>query len=98
MSTAAQKEQIKNMYFNEGLGYKKISKTLELPRSTVRDFILKYKEKIGLSVLEKDGYTGQKPIRKVIEKTAEKVAEERIARLEMEVDLLRNFILEIERG
>lgn len=97
MSTLEQKEKIKDMYFNEGLGYKKIAKALDLHRSTVRTYILSYKEKIGTSVLAENGYTGQMPERKKPEKPPGRVAEERISRLEMEVDLLKNFILEIER-
>lgn len=97
MLSLAQSEKLRDMYFTEGLGYKKIAKALGISRDAVRSSILRYKKKIGISILEKDGYTGQNPERKKPEKKPSTIAEERIAGLEMEVDLLKNFILEIER-
>ena len=97
MLPVEQRDEVKRLYFKDGLGYKKIAAATGIQRDTVRAIIVRYKKQIGPSVLEKDGYIGQKPIRKKTEKTPEKIDAERISRLEMEVDLLRNFILEIER-
>lgn len=89
------REKALNMYFHEGRGYKDISKALNVPLDTVKSWCRRYRTqnnipKRGNAPLSKE------PISKSSVKPKNKISntpEDRIARLEMEVELLRNFLI-----
>jgi len=91
-----EREQVLNMYFHEGMSYKSIASMKELPLNTVKSWCRRYRmandiPKRGKTALSKE------PIKKetvrVIKPRDTNTQEARIARLEMEVELLRNFLI-----
>lgn len=99
MRSLEEREMALNMYFRDGESYKLISKTLHIPLNTVQSWCLRYRQKMGIPPRRKSGLR-QDAVRKEdihsrMPKT--KLYEDRIARLEMEVDLLRNFLILAER-
>ena len=96
MRPIEEREAILNMYFHEGLGYKAIAKMTGLTLSTVKSICQRYRVK---NSLPKRGETplAKEPLKKetirVIKPRDTNTPEARIARLEMEVELLRNFII-----
>jgi transposase-like protein len=96
MRELLEREKAISMYFCTGKGYKIISSELSVPLDTVKSWIRRYR--IGSSAAR----IGEMPIKvdhtyKPRKKPLEKNDQDRIAKLEMEVDLLRNFLLEKER-
>jgi transposase len=84
------------MYFFEGKGYKEIAKTLPIPLDTVKSWCRRYRlqnriPKRGRTPLAKEPIN-PKSIHARMPKDKNS-QEARIARLEMEVDLLRNFLI-----
>jgi DNA-directed RNA polymerase specialized sigma24 family protein len=88
------------MYFKDGESYRFIAKILNVPLDTVKSWCLRYRNKMGIPQRDK-AERRRENVRKAdlhdrVPKTDS--AEDRIARLEMEVDLLRNFLILTERG
>lgn len=96
MRPLEEREQVLNLYFHEGRGFKAIAKTTGIPLETVKSWCRRYRianeiPKRGKVPLSKE------PISKetihVIKPRDTNTQEARIARLEMEVELLRNFLI-----
>ena len=96
MRPLEEREEILNLYFHEGMSYKAISKATAIPIDTVKSWCRRYRianniPKRGEIALSKE------PIQKeTVRRTAppnQNRQEARIARLEMEVELLRNFLI-----
>jgi uncharacterized protein YjcR len=95
MRSLSEREEALNMYFHKGCGYKEICKALNIPLDTVKSWCRRYRiqnniPKRGKIPLSKE------PISKESINPKNKVAvtpEDRIARLEMNVELLRNFLI-----
>lgn len=103
MREIAEREKALNLHFREGLSYNRIAKEMNLPMQTVKSWIHRYRKEHGiptnsdLQVPTADKAIVVKREYKPREKTPEKTAQERIEQLEMEVELLRTFLLERER-
>jgi len=84
------------MYFHEGLGYKAIAKMTGLTESTVKAICQRYRVKNNLPK-RGEAPLAKEPLKKetirVIKPRDTNTPEARIARLEMEVELLRNFLI-----
>jgi len=96
MRPIEEREAILNMYFHEGLGYKAIAKMTGLTPSTVKSLCHRYRVNHNLpprgeTPLAKEPLT--KETIRVIKSRDTNTPEARIARLEMEVELLRNFLI-----
>ena len=96
MRNVEEREQILNMYFHEGKGYKNIAKETGLSLDVVKALCRRYRvanniPKRGETVLS------NQPLKKesihVINLRDKNNPEARITRLEMEVELLRNFLI-----
>ena len=87
---------IKAHYFG-GWTYGEISKEMKIPRETIKTWCRRYREANGVPTLS-DGDVKIKRSYKPRQKSTDKIRDERIAQLEMEVELLRNFLLMDERG
>lgn len=96
MRPLEEREQVLNMYFHEGMGFKGITKTTGIPLDTVKSWCRRYRvsnniPKRGKTPLSKEPV--KKETIRVIKPRDENTQEARIARLEMEVELLRNFLI-----
>lgn len=94
-----EREQVLNMYFHEGMGYKGIASITGIPLDTVKSWCRRYRianeiPKRGKTLLSKEPV--KKETLRVIKPRNKDTQEARIARLEMEVELLRNFLILIE--
>ena len=90
-----EREKALNMYFQAGKSCNYIAKALDIPFETVKSWCRRYRKKMGIPLWNKVG-TRKEPVKKEtihtrIPKTDS--MEGKIARLEMEVDLLRNFLI-----
>jgi len=96
MRELAEREQVINMYFHEGKGYKNIAKTLDLPLNTIKTWCRRYRLQNNIQIRGKTPLS-KDPVAKstvrVIKQRDTNTPEARIARLEMEVELLRNFLI-----
>lgn len=85
-----------NKYFVDGKGYKRIAKELNLSRDTVRSTICRYRKQKGIPIGMRDGIIN-KPLDKEDISSHIKMPDvelnKRIADLEMQVELLRNFLV-----
>lgn len=105
MRSIDEREKALNLHFNDKKSAETISLEMEVPLGTVKAWILRYKREHDISqhILKDDvAYSESELIKierkyKTREKTLEQTTEQRITQLEMEVDLLRNFLLEKER-
>jgi transposase-like protein len=91
-----ERETALNMFFHEGKSYKTIAKITGVPLDTVKSWCRRYRLKNdipqrGEAQLSKDPL--KKETIRVITPRDETTAEARIAQLEMEVELLRNFLI-----
>jgi len=91
-----EREQVLNMYFHEGKGYKEITSETGLSLNTVKSWCRRYR--IANDIPERGKVPlSKEPIKKetvrVIKPRDTNTQEARIARLEMEVELLRNFLI-----
>ena len=96
MRSLGERETVLNMYFHEGKGHKAISKITGVPLETVKSWCRRYRlhndiPQRGRAPLSKDPL--KKDTIRVITPRHINTAEARIARLEMEVELLRNFLI-----
>lgn len=96
MRDLEEREKALNMYFHEGNSYGYISQELKISKDTVKSWCRRYREKNEIPIREKAGLR-KEPVkrenlheRKPKDKTS---PEARIAKLEMEVELLRNFLI-----
>jgi len=96
MRPMEEREKVLNMYFHEGRGYKDIAKTMDIPWNTVRTWCRRYRQNNDIPKRGKTPLT-KEPINPQSIKTKKQKSKDeqdaRIARLEMEVDLLRNFLI-----
>jgi len=96
MRPIEEREAILNMYFHEGLGYKAIAKMTGLTPSTVKSLCHRYRVSHSLPP-RGEAPLAKEPLKKetirVIKPRDTNTPEARIARLEMEVELLRNFLI-----
>lgn len=97
MWSIEQREHAVNAHFLGGWTYGQISKELNIPYETIKTWCRRYQKANGLPVLT-DGDVKIEKTYKPRKKTADSVQEERITQLEMEVELLRNFLLADVRG
>ncbi len=91
-----EREKVLNLHFHEGIGYKGIKKMTGIPLETVKSWCRRYA--IAHDVTGNGDVSVPKaPITKetlhVIKPRDPNTQEARIARLEMEVELLRNFLI-----
>lgn len=96
MRPLEERERVLNLYFHEGIGHKGIAKTTGIPLETVKSWCRRYRianniPKRGKTPLSKEPV--KKETVRVIKPRDENTQEARIARLEMEVELLRNFLI-----
>lgn len=85
-----------NKYFVDGKGYKRIAKELNLSRDTVRSIICRYRKQKGIPIGMRDGIINKPLDKEDISshiKTPDIELNKRIADLEMQVELLRNFLV-----
>lgn len=96
MRSLDERETVLNMYYHEGKGYKAISKITGVPIDTVKSWCRRYRlqnniPQRGRTPLLKEPL--KKETIRVITPRDKNTPEARIARLEMEVELLRNFLI-----
>lgn len=99
MRSIEEREAALNMYFRDGKSYRFISKTLNIPLNTIQSWCLRYCRKMGIPPRGRTGLRSEGVRKEDIHSRMPKdtLHEDRIARLEMEVDLLRNFLILTER-
>jgi transposase len=105
MRSVNEREKALKLYFGEGKSHRAVAVELGIPRDTVKSWTRRYRMNNGLpdrSRTHETEHIQTDLVRverkyKPREKSAQASAEERIAQLEMEVDLLKNFLLEKER-
>lgn len=97
MWSIEQREHAIKAYYFGGWTYGEISKEMNIPYYTIKTWCRRYREANGVPALS-NGDVKIKKSYKSHEKSPDKVRDERIAKLEMEVELLRNFLLMDERG
>lgn len=99
MRSIAERERALNMHFREGKGAHTIAREMGLPYSTINTWIRAHRKLRS----EQDNphnengwieYTRHYTRR---EKTPEQTLKERVEQLEMESELMRNFLSEMER-
>lgn len=96
MRELLEREKAISMYLCTDKGYKVISRELGVPLDTVKSWIRRYRsvsEDTGSSEIPVKVEHSYKPRQRPMDKNDQ----DRIAKLEMEVELLRNFLLEKER-
>ena len=96
MRPLSEREKVINMYFHEGKGYGEISSITRIPKDTVKSWCRRYR--IANGIPERGNtFLAKEPVKRETVKThrAGRIndSEARIARLEMEVELLRNFLI-----
>lgn len=96
MRPLEEREKVLNLYFHKGMGYKGIAKTTGIPLETIKTWCRRYREQNNMPIRGKVPLS-KEPIKqetiRVIKPRDEQAQEARIARLEMEVELLRNFLI-----
>ncbi len=100
MRSLKERENALNMYFKDRKSYGEIAKKLGIPRDTVKSWCQRYRKKLGLPKRDNNNLLKEGVCKEAIHSRAPKAdfTEDRIARLEMEVELLRNFLILTERG
>lgn len=100
MRSLEERETELNLYYRDGQSYQSIAKTLNIPLDTVKSWCLRYRKKMGIPQRDKAGRRKEGIVKETLHVRIPKTEtqEGRIARLEMEVDLLRNFLILTERG
>ncbi|MFV0425208.1 MAG: helix-turn-helix domain-containing protein [Bacilli bacterium] len=96
-----EREVALKMYFEQGCSYRYIANELNIPRDTVKSWCHRYRTKVGIpsriaSDIKHDVTVKSEFIRN--RNIPDDSDESRIARLEMEVELLRNFLMLTEKG
>jgi len=96
MRNLEEREQALNMYFHEGKGCGEIAHTLVLSLNTVKSWVRRYRVENEISIRAKAPLSKEPICKESLHARKMKndnSPEARIARLEMEVDLLRNFLI-----
>lgn len=96
MRDIAEREKALNMYFHEGKGYGEVAYELNLSENTIKSWCRRYRIKNEIPERGKAPLSKEPVKRERLHVTTPKdkdSTEARIARLEMEVDLLRNFLI-----
>jgi transposase len=91
-----EREKALNMYFQEGKTCKYIAHELKISVFTVTTWCRRYRIKNGIPSREKTGLRKEPINRETLHERTRKdetTPEARISKLEMEVDLLRNFLI-----
>lgn len=96
-----EREVALKMYFEQGCSYRYIAKELNISRDTVKSWCRRYRTKVGIqpriaSDIKHDVTVKSELIRN--RNNTDDSDKSRIERLEMEVELLRNFLMLTERG
>ena len=96
MRPLAEREEVLNMYFHEGMSYKNIAGVTGISLNTVKSWCKRYRT--ANSIPERNmAMLSKEPLDKesirIIKPRQTNTPEARIARLEMEVELLRNFLI-----
>ncbi len=90
-------DEVIRLYKEGGMTYRQIGETVGVPLETVKCWIRLHN--VGGGKLRPSAGKPGQPLKKPRGKTIpEKDYEKRIKQLEMEVELLRDFLLETERG
>lgn len=97
MRSINEREKALNLYFHDGKGYKKIAGEIGIPLDTIKSWVRRYRIENGIEERGESRIIKLQKSYKPREKSTEKCIDERISELEMEVDLLKNFLLETER-
>jgi transposase-like protein len=99
MRSLEEREEALNRYFKDGESYKQIAKAMDLPLDTVKSWCLRHRRRMDIPRRDKSELRTEPVRREDIHKRVPNTdsQEDRIARLEMEVDLLRNFLI-LEEG
>lgn len=91
------REDAIQLYLQEHISYRDIAERLDVPRDTIKSWIRRYRDANGLIV---NGTRQQNKAKKVPDNSGKQSCscyEKRIQQLEMEVELLRDFLAEEER-
>jgi len=91
-----EREKALNMYFHEGKSYGYITQELGISEDTIKSWCRRYRIKNEMPIREKMGLRKEQVDRSKLHESTPKdetTPEARIAKLEMEVDLLRNFLI-----
>ena len=96
MRPIEEREKVLNLYFHEGMGYKGVAKTAGIALDSVKSICRRYR--IANNIPKRgDTPLSKEPVKKetihVIKPRDTNTPEARITRLEMEVELLRNFLI-----
>ena len=96
MRSLDEREKALNMYFHEGKSYGFIANELKLSEDTIKSWCRRYRIKNKIATREKIGLRKDPVYREKLHERQikdENSPDARIAKLEMEVDLLRNFLI-----
>lgn len=97
MRSINEREKALNLFFHDGKGYKAIAGELEIPLDTVKSWVRRYRIENSIEKRDESKLIELKKTYTPRKVSPEKSTEERIAQLEMEVDLLKSFLLEVGR-
>jgi len=96
MRPIEERKRVLDLYYHEGMGHKAIAKTTGVPLDTVKCWCRRYRIANGIPA-RGSALLSKEPIKKetirVIKPRDKNTTDSRIARLEMEVELLRNFLI-----
>lgn len=96
MRPIEERNEVLRLYLEEHKSYGEIVKATGICRNTVKSWISRYRHEQGLVIGNHSGPAPRSRTR-VNEKQHESDYEKRIRQLEMEVELLRDFLAEEER-
>lgn len=96
MRPIEEREKVLNMYFHEGMGHKGIAKAIGIPLESVKSWCRRYRIVNNIPQRGKIPLS-KEPVKKetvrVVKPRDTNTPEARITQLEMEVELLRNFLI-----
>ena len=96
MRSIDEREKALNMYFHEGKSYGFVANELKVSKDTIKSWCRRYRVKNKVATRENIGLRKDPVCREKLHERQikdETSPEARIAKLEMEVDLLRNFLI-----
>ena len=96
MRSIDEREKALNMYFHEGKGYGFVANELKISEDTIKSWCRRYRIKNKIATRDKIGLRKDPVCREKLHERQikdENLPEARIAKLEMEVDLLQNFLI-----
>jgi len=96
MRSIEEREKAINLFFHEELSYKSIAQATGISQNTIQTWCRRYRLANGIPERGKAGLS-KEPVKRetirVIKPRDKNTQEARIAHLEMEVELLRNFLI-----